>query len=99
MAAAKETGLLSATAPTGSFESSSKNSPTALVEEATTGVPEASDSRAAKQKVSIGPGAIERSALAITSANIFRSTMYPMNVTGRSLEIAFKFLNIGPIPT
>ena len=43
----KDFGLFSATAPTGSGESRSKNSPTALVAEATTGVPEASDSRAA----------------------------------------------------
>ena len=57
-ALAKSTGLPLATAPTCSLEFSNKNSPTALVLEATTGVPDAIDSRAARQKVSIGPGAI-----------------------------------------
>ena len=75
MASENDFGLFSATAPTGSGELRSKNSPTALVDEATTGVPEASDSSAAKQNVSIGPGAIETSALAMISASIFRSTM------------------------
>ena len=33
------------------------------------------------------------------SASIFRSTIYPIKLTGRSFERAFKLLNIGPIPT
>ena len=75
MASANASGLFSAIAPTGERESNMRNSPTALVADATTGVPEARDSKAARQKVSIGPGAIETSALAMISASFLRSTM------------------------
>ena len=75
MASAKASGLLSAMAPTGDELSRSKNSPTALVRDATTGVPDAKDSKAAKQKVSIGPGAKETSADARILARRFRSAM------------------------
>ena len=74
-ASAKDCGLLCAMAPTGQALSSNKNSPTALVLDATTGVPDARDSKAAKQKVSMGPGANEMSADARISARRFRSAM------------------------
>jgi len=57
------------------FTPVSKNSPTALVLEQTTGVPLASDSSAARQKVSIGPGAIEISDEAMMLARYFLSEM------------------------
>ena len=71
MASANAHPLLAAVSPTDFPSDVVKNSPTALVLEATTGVPLASDSRAARQKVSIGPGAKEISAEAIISASNF----------------------------
>ena len=86
MESAKAAPLLSAVSPTQFPSLVFRNSPTALVFEATTGVPLARDSSAAKQKVSIGPGAIEISADAIICAKRFLLATYPQKVTGMSLD-------------
>jgi len=67
--------LSDATAPAGNSEERFKNSPTALLDEAITGVPLANDSRADKQKVSNGPGAKDKSAEAKIEATSSRSAM------------------------
>ena len=86
IALAKSEPVLAATWPTKSSSLIIKNSPTALVSDATTGVPLARDSSADRQKVSIGPGAIDTSADAITDARYFLSEIYPRKVTGISRE-------------
>ena len=86
IALAKSLPLFAATWPTKSSELIIRNSPTALVSDATTGVPLASDSSADKQKVSIGPGAMEISADATTDARYFLSEIYPRKVTGISRD-------------
>ena len=64
IAIANSAPLSLATAPAGFIELMFKISPTALDYDATTGVPLASDSRADRQNVSSGPGAIAISAAA-----------------------------------
>ena len=88
-ASANDCGLLFATTPTGCIASRSRYSPTALEFDATTGVPEARDSRAARQNVSIGPGANETSADARISETRSRSAIYPRKDTGKSLNLFY----------
>ena len=68
IASAKLSALSLATAPAGMGASILRNSPTALLFDATTGVPLASASSADKQNVSSGPGARATSAQAKMAA-------------------------------
>ena len=74
------------------------SSPTAPVRAATTGVPQASDSSAARPNVSIGPGHSATSAEARSVASASRSGTWPRNVTGASAASRRSGRSSGPEP-
>ena len=75
-----------------------KISPIAPLFAATTGVPQANDSRAANTKVSIGPGAKRMSTDAIIRATTARSAINPRKVTGNPAAARSSSPLSGPSP-